>query len=174
VEKENVALIGFRGTGKTQIGKRLAKRLNMRFIDTDKEIVRETGKPIPRIFEDSGEAGFREIEKQIVKRVSGMEKICIACGGGIVLFEENIDNLKKNSTIILLECNAETIYRRIKRDKNRPALTEKEGIEEVKHLLGERERLYQEAADLKIDSGNASLNECVQNIIDIMNERGLL
>tara|TARA_Y100000310_G_scaffold345709_1_gene468608 strand:+ start:11923 stop:12444 length:522 start_codon:yes stop_codon:yes gene_type:complete len=172
--KRNVALIGFRGTGKTQIGKRLAKRLNMKFFDTDKEIVRETGRTIPEIFEQSGESGFREIEKEVVKRVSSMDNVCISCGGGIVLFEENIKNLKNDATIILLESDAKTIYKRIKRDRNRPALTEKEGIEEIKHLLSEREDLYQGAADYKINTSYDPLDVCVQKIIDVMNEAGLL
>ncbi|MFH1391584.1 MAG: shikimate kinase [Candidatus Diapherotrites archaeon] len=172
--KRNVALIGFRGTGKTQIGKRLAKRLNMTFFDTDKEIVRETGKTIPEIFEQSGESGFREIEKQVVKRVSSMDNVCISCGGGVVLFEENIEHLKKDATIILLEADAKTIYRRIKRNRDRPALTEKEGIEEVKHLLSEREELYQNAGDYKINTSYDTLDECVQKIVDVMNEAGLL
>ncbi|MCR4335818.1 MAG: shikimate kinase [archaeon] len=172
--KSNIALIGFRGTGKTQIGKRLAKRLNMDFFDTDKEIIRETGKTIPEIFEQSGEAGFREIEKEVIKRVSTMDNVCISCGGGVILFEENIINLRKNAIIILLESEAKIIYRRIKRDRNRPALTEKEGIEEVKHLLSEREHLYQRSADYKVDTSYDSLDNCVQKIIDVMNEAGLL
>lgn len=171
---ENVALIGFRGTGKTQIGRRLSKRLNMRFVDTDKEIVKETGKSIPQIFSEQGEEGFREIEKRVVKRVSEMRDVCVACGGGIVLFDENIENLKKNSTIILLEAKPNVIFRRIKRDRNRPSLTNKEGIEEIEHLLGERKEKYEKAADFIINTSKVTIYGNVQEIIDILNEKGLI
>jgi len=172
--KTNIALIGFRGTGKTQIGRRLAKRLNFKFIDTDKEIIKKEGKSIPDIFTKIGEIGFRELEKKEVKKVSELDDVCIACGGGIVLSKENIENLKKKATVILLEAEPERIYARISRDKNRPALTDKKGIEEVKHLLEERKEKYETSADFKINTTVDSLNECTQKIMDILNEKELL
>lgn len=173
-ETMNIGLIGFRGTGKTVLGKKLAKRLNMRFIDTDKEIVKETGKKIPQIFQEKGETGFREIESKIVKRVSSMENVCIAYGGGVLLSKENIENLKRNSTIILLESDIKTIYARIKRDRNRPVLTNKKAIEEIEHLLGERKENYEKTANLKFNTGNISVYDSVQKIIDTLNEKGLI
>src|SRR3989344_3609076 len=134
----NIALIGFRGTGKTTLCRKLAKRLGMRFVDTDKEIVKGAGKSIPEIFAEKGEKGFRAIEKKVVEKISAEGNQCIACGGGVVLDNGNVENLKRNSVLILLEARPEKIFARIRRDRNRPALTEKEGIEEVLQLLRER------------------------------------
>lgn len=173
-ENRNIGLIGFRGTGKTTLGKKLAKRLNMQFIDTDKEIVKETGRKIPQIFQEKGEKGFREIESKIVKRVSSMENVCIAYGGGVILSKENIENLKRNSTIILLESDINTIHARIKRDKNRPILTNKKAIEEIEHLLEERRENYEKTASLRFNTGNINIYASVQKIIDTLNEKGLL
>ncbi|MCR4368744.1 MAG: 3-phosphoshikimate 1-carboxyvinyltransferase [archaeon] len=170
----NIALIGFRGTGKTAIGKILAKRLNMKFVDTDKEVVRLAGKSVAQIFAQQGEPTFRELEKEVVDRASGMENTLISCGGGVVLFKENIENLKRNSTVILLESDAKSIYARIKGNRKRPALTDKKGIDEVRHLLAQREGLYVGAADFFVDTSNDSLNGCAQKIIDMLYKRGLI
>lgn len=168
----NIALIGFRGTGKTTIGKRLAKRLGMSFVDADAEIVKRSGMSVPEIFASKGEAGFRSIEKEVVAEVSAMDNACIAYGGGAVLAKENIDNLKRNSTAILLEAEPETIHRRIRHDRNRPALTGKDGIEEVKHLLSERENLYHGAAELRFDTTRDSVEETAQKIIAALKGMG--
>ncbi len=170
----NIALIGFRGTGKTTIGKKLAKRLNMRFVDIDREIAKKEKKTIPQIFAQAGEKGFRELEKAAVKEFSLNENLCIACGGGVVLDKGNIDSLKRNSTIILLEARPETIHIRIRNDRSRPGLTDKRGFEEILHLLAERKQKYDEAAMMRFDTSDATPNETVQNIIDELNTRGLL
>src|SRR3989344_5471559 len=168
----NIAFIGFRGTGKTTIGQRVAKRLNMKFTDIDKEIVKTAGKSVPEIFAQSGEEGFRILERKAVADISSQDNMCIACGGGVVLFKENIDNLKRNSTIILLEAQARVIYRRIRNDSNRPSLTGKEKMDEIIQLLGEREPLYEAAAEMKFDTSQDSVPQTVQKIIDELNERG--
>ncbi len=170
----NIALIGFRGTGKTTAGKKLAKRLKMEFIDLDKKIMKNAGSSIPEIFAISGEKGFRELEKKAVEEVSAGDNLCIACGGGIVLFQQNIDNLKKKSTIILLEAGPEAILSRIRHDRNRPSLTGKGTMDEIRQLLKERERGYDKAADMRFDTTHYSSEQTVQKIIDELNSRGLL
>ncbi len=170
----NIALIGFRGTGKTTLGKKLAKRLNMGFIDLDMGISKKEGKTITQIFAEIGEKGFRELEKKAVAQAGGMDNMCIACGGGVVLDRGNIDSLKRNSTIILLEARAEKIYLRIRHDRGRPKLTDKEGIEEVRHLLAERKKFYDEAASFSFDTSTDSIAESVQKIIDKLDAEGLI
>ena len=170
----NIALIGFRGTGKTTIGKRLARRLQMKFIDLDHEIVRRAGKAIPQIFAESGEQGFREMERRAVEAAAGMDNACIACGGGVVLRKASIDSLKRNSTIILLEARPEVIHARIRHDRNRPSLTGKGAMEEILHLLEERRPLYDAAAQMRFDTSDDSVAETVQKIISGLNERKLI
>ena len=170
----NIALIGFRGTGKTTLCRKLAKRLRMRFIDTDREIVKIAGKNIPQIFSEKGEEGFREIEKKAVEKVSAEDNQCIACGGGVALDNGNVENLKRNSVLILLEAGPETIFARIRRDRNRPALTKKNGMEEVLHLLNERRPFYEKAARFRVDTSDAVVEESVQEIIDLLNAEGVL
>ena len=171
---ERIVLIGFRGTGKTSIGKKLAKRLNMDFFDSDKEIVKKTGKTISGIFAEKGAKGFRELEKHTISRLAKSKNACIACGGGAILLEENVENLKKNAIVILLECDAKTIFGRIRHNKNRPALTKKQGFDEILHLLDERKEKYESAMDLKVNTSKKTINECVQDIIDALDGKELI
>lgn len=168
----NIVLVGFRGTGKTTVGKSLAKRLGMKFVDLDRQIVRMTGKPVPEIFAESGEKGFRELEKKAVADVSMQDNLCIACGGGVVLSVENVDSLKRNSTIILLEAEPKVIYRRIRRDRNRPSLTGNDLMSEIRELLAERKALYDSAVQMRFDTSVDQVHETVQKIIDALNEAG--
>ena len=101
--KENIVLIGMPGCGKTTIGKVAAAELNMNFIDTDDEIAKEAGKEIPRIFEEAGEDGFRELESEIIARVSAVQGAVIATGGGAILRQRNIDLLKENGIIVFID-----------------------------------------------------------------------
>ena len=109
----NIILTGFMGAGKTTIGRIVAKELNMKFIDTDEEIVRTTGLSITEIFERFGEEYFRDIEEEIIERVASGKGLVIASGGGIVLRERNINNLKKNGIIFLLTADENELLNRV-------------------------------------------------------------
>ncbi len=109
-EKENIVLIGMAGCGKTTVGKKLAKELCRVFIDTDEQIVKETGKPIPQIFSEIGEEGFRKIEAETVQRIaSSVTGAIISTGGGVILNEKNIQSLKRNGRIYFLNRPIDTI-----------------------------------------------------------------
>ncbi len=170
----NIVLIGYRGTGKTFVGKALAKKFGRNFTDTDDLIIERAGKSIPRIFEEDGEEEFRKMEKGIVKEVSAKDNLVIACGGGVPVDEENVVNLKKKGVIILLEASPERIYKRIKNDKNRPALTVKPLAGEITYLLKKRKPFYEKAADCRIDSGHNTIQENVEDIVKFLKEKGVL
>src|SRR3989338_2166220 len=147
-----IVLTGFRGTGKTTIGKKLALELGLKFIDVDSEIEKNSGKSIMEIFSQQGEKKFRNKEKQILRKIANNKNCVISTGGGSILDAENRIMLRKNSKIILLEASPETIIKRIKNHKQRPMLTKKNLESEVKELLAKRKTLYEKEFDLKINT----------------------
>ena len=170
----NIVLIGFRGTGKSTVGRLLAKRLERDFIDSDKYIESSTGKTIKSIFEDDGEEGFRKIEADTIAELSKADNKVISAGGGVVLKEENVRNLKDNGFLVLLEATPEIIHNRIAQDKKttqqRPSLTDKKPLDEIKHLIAERKPAYKSAADHTINTSYVSCEDIVNEIITIVNK----
>jgi len=171
----NIALIGFMGTGKTEVAKRLAKKLGKKYVSTDELVVKKFGKPIKRIFEEDGEISFREAEIEVCKKVSALDNVIIDCGGGVVLNKINIDRLKKNSLIILLTASPETIAKRIAKKckgKERPLLKGRNKLKKIKELLAFRKPFYDRAAMYKIDTTNLSIEEVVDRIMEIWENVG--
>ena len=170
----NIVLIGFRGTGKSTVGRLLAKHLERDFIDSDKYIEDSTEKTIKSIFEEDGEEGFRKIEADTIAELSKADNKVISTGGGAVLKEDNVRNLKDNGFLVLLEATPEIIHNRIAQDKNttqqRPSLTDKEPLDEIKHLIAEREPAYKSAADFTINTSYVSCEDIVNEIIMITNK----
>ncbi len=170
----NIVLIGFRGTGKSTVGKLLAKRLERDFIDSDKHIESSTGKTIKSIFQDDGEEGFRKIEADTIAELSKADNKVISAGGGAVLKEDNVRNLKDNGFLVLLEATPEIIHNRIAQDKKttqqRPSLTDKKPLDEIKHLIAQREHAYKNAADYTISTSYVSCEYIVNEIITIANK----
>ena len=134
MKKDSIALIGFMGTGKTVIGKALADYLgnNYEFIETDQIVTEIAGKSIPKIFSEDGEEKFRKYEITACKKASQLKRAVISCGGGIILNKINIENLKKNSYIVLLRATAEEIHKRIIEEgkERRPLINKEEYIDE--------------------------------------------
>jgi len=170
----NIVLIGFRGTGKSTVGRLLAKRLERDFIDSDKYIESSTGKTIKIIFEDDGEEGFRKIEAGAIAELSKVDNRVISAGGGAVIKEENINNLKDNGFLVLLEATPEIIHSRIAQDEKttqqRPSLTDKKPLDEIKHLIEQREHSYKNAADYIINTSYISCEDVVSEIITRVNK----
>jgi len=167
--KTNIALIGFMGAGKTSVGRALAVRLNKEFIRTDDLIVESARKSIPEIFEQDGEPRFRELEIEVVKKISDKKDVVIDCGGGVVLNELNIDNLKKNSRIILLAAPPQVILERTSKDGGeRPLLNTRDRLERIRQLLFSRECLYKRSADFEIDTSNLSVDQVVDKILELL------
>lgn len=165
----NIILIGFRGTGKTTIGKILAQRLDKGFIDADEYLEQKQGKTIKDIFAEGGEKLFREIEARIIEELCLLNDRIIATGGGAILREENVRSLRKNGIIIFLDADVNTLYKRICRDaqtqRKRPNLTNRGAYEEIEYLLAYRRPLYDRMADFVINTAQISKNDAANKII---------
>jgi shikimate kinase len=164
--KTSIALIGFMGTGKSVVGGMLAARLGKDFIDLDAMIEEKAGRTIPEIFRKDGEIGFRELEIEAAREVSGRKNAVIACGGGIVLNKINIDRLRKECVIICLTASPEVILKRTSDDENgRPLLAVSEGTEQIRKLLRFRQPFYERSADFKIDTSKLDVASVVEEIV---------
>ncbi len=164
-----IVLIGYRGSGKTTIGKILSNKLGLKYISTDEEIVRRTGKSIPEFVKEHGWKRFRDVETQVAKALSDEDNIIIDTGGGIVLREENVKALKKNGFVIFLSAPPSVLAERIKDDTMRPPLKEgKTHWEEVKEVLEERLPFYRKAMDVEISTDGKNPEEVCEEIIKIL------
>ena len=162
---KNLFLIGYRGTGKTVLGRRVAIKLKREFVDTDSIIVELAGKSIPQIFSEDGEEKFREWETLALKKACEKEDCIVSCGGGIITQERNFE-LLSTGIVCLLTSGAKVIYDRIYKDGNRPSLTNKDPFEEIVHLLEVRGPMYEKAADFEVHTSVNGVHECVNEIIN--------
>ncbi len=164
--KTNVALIGFMGTGKTAVGQVLAKELNMSFLEMDALISSKAGRPIPEIFEEDGEIGFREIEIEIAKRVAAEQHAVIACGGGVVLNWINIERLRESSVVVLLTASpSETLKRVSKEVGQRPLLEGDDSLTRIRQMLRFRQPFYARAADISVNTSRRSIAGVTEAIV---------
>ena len=154
--KTNVALIGFMGTGKSTVGKILAEKLNKRFVETDSIIEQQAGKSIKQIFEQDGEIHFREMEIDVIKKITVNSDQVIACGGGVVLNKININRLKESSRLVYLTASPLEIFKRTTRDDSRPLLPNSDRLSNIRELLKFRKPFYERAADITINTNRAN------------------
>ena len=150
---ENIYLIGLMGVGKTTIGKQLAKALQRPFFDSDKVIEEANGVDIPTIFSYEGEGGFRMREHIVIQELSNLRGIVMATGGGAVILPENREILKNTGFVVYLRCSIDKILYRTRNDTQRPLLQTANPRQRLQSLLTQRDPMYQECADFKIDSG---------------------
>ncbi|UOD50465.1 shikimate kinase [Orrella daihaiensis] len=158
-------LIGMPGSGKSTIGKGLAKALGRPFIDLDHEIEARCGVAIPVIFEIEGEPGFRKRESQVLEEVAQQPDVVIATGGGAVLAESNREILSQHGVVIYLKASVEELVRRTSRDRNRPLLATNDPKTRLYELLDERSPIYDSLADIVVETGSASVPSVVQQIV---------
>ncbi|MEW6188679.1 MAG: shikimate kinase [Actinomycetota bacterium] len=161
---KNIVLIGFMGSGKSSVGRRLAERLHFRFVDTDSLIEERAKRRIREIFEDSGEPVFRALEAKIIAEVSSGEGQIIACGGGAVLNPKNVEVLKSKGILIYLKTALSAIYERVKNSDERPLLNVPQPKVQIEKLLSRRGKIYEEVADLIVDTTGLSVEQVVQRI----------
>ena len=161
----NIFLVGLMGSGKTTIGRSLAKKLNLRFIDADQEIETRTGASIPLIFEIEGEASFRQREADVIRDLTAQQGIVLATGGGAVLNETSRQLLRERGTVIYLRASVASILQRTSHDKNRPLLQTADPRAKIEALSRERAPLYQEVAHITIETGRPNVHSVVHTIL---------
>ena len=149
---ENIVLIGFMGSGKSSVGRLLARRLRFQFLDTDMLVAERAGMTIPEIFKQHGEQRFRERESAVLESLLGMKRRVVATGGGIVTRPENIPLLRRLGLVVLLTADPEEIYRRVSRNTERPLLQVEDPRARVLEMMTERQQQYDEAAQFRVDS----------------------
>ena len=170
----STVLIGYRGSGKSSIGARLADRLWIKCVDTDAMVVAKAGKSIADLFQSEGEARFRELESQAVREAAAMSDVVIALGGGAPLREENRRVIKEaGHRVVYLKCEPEELLRRIRSDpdtpQSRPSLTEfGGGLEEISKVLAEREPIYRQMADAELEVTYLTPDEAMVYIVRLL------
>ncbi len=162
---ENISLVGFMGSGKSTVGKILAGRLRFIFIDLDKIIELSEEREIKDIFKRDGEKYFRELETKIIRKIYKNKKCVFACGGGVVKRKENMNVIKNNSTAIYLDISAKNALDRLKDDKNRPLIDVENKKEVIEKLIGKRDRLYREYADIVVNGDKNKPEQTSNEII---------
>jgi shikimate kinase len=161
---QNLALIGFMGTGKTTVGRLLAEQLNFEFLDTDEQIEINTGKKISEIFAEQGEPMFRELERQLVEELAHRTQTVISTGGGLPVNPANLASLKTHALVVCLWASPEKILDRVRNQDHRPLLKDPDPLAKIRALLTAREPFYRQA-DVLINTELRSLREVAQQVI---------
>ena len=157
-------LIGLMGSGKSSIGRRLAKRLGCPLIDLDDYIVEKAGKSIPEIFTEQGEEAFRDMESEVLREVLGQPAV-IATGGGAIMREENRRLLKLHPPLIWLKASPEFLAKRIDGDTNRPLIAPGETLKKLQQLAAVRYPIYEQCADFTLLRGELKKRKAVESIL---------
>jgi shikimate kinase len=157
-------LIGLMGSGKSSIGRRLAKHFGISLIDLDDYIVEKAGRTVPDIFAEQGEEGFRDIESDALREVLNQRAV-IATGGGVILREENRALLKRHPPVIWLKASPEFLAKRIDGDSNRPLIAAGETLRKLQQLAETRYPLYEQCADFTLPRGDMKKREALQSIL---------
>lgn len=159
MNEKNIVLIGMRGTGKSKLGRMLAKEMHRKFVDIDEMVEIKAGKSISQIVEEEGWSKFRELEKAMTAKYAICKKLIIATGGGVILDKANTKILKQNGIVILLYAKIETLAKRVSQNKKRPAIKGEDHVKELKEIWEERKDLYIKAADISIDTSKNTENK---------------
>lgn len=171
--EKNIVLIGFMGSGKTSVGKKLSKVLKREFIDMDDFIEKKEGISVNEIFKIKGEEYFRQLEKDLCIKFSEPKNKIIATGGGVIKSSENVNNLKKGGVILYLKSTPKQIAFNLRYDNTRPLLAGGGKERKIAALMEEREPLYNKCADIIINVSNINIDETIEKIKDIINETSI-
>ncbi|OGP68070.1 MAG: hypothetical protein A2170_14590 [Deltaproteobacteria bacterium RBG_13_53_10] len=168
----NLVLIGYRGSGKSTVGKSLAARLRMRFVDTDDLVEERLQLTIGEIVRLQGWDHFRQLEKKIIEEISKESRLVIASGGGAVIDRDNVESLRRNGLIIWLKADHQALARRMGQDpgtpRQRPTLTGKGTLEELEETMSVRESFYERASEIRIDTSRLDVESVVERILTLL------
>lgn len=165
---QNLILIGAMGSGKTTVGKQLAKRMRLDFVDSDHMIEERCGVSISTIFDIEGEDGFRKRETKMLQELCERSGIVLATGGGAIVSEENRILLRKSGYVIYLKTSIETQLARTQKNQNRPLLENVDARDKLNELMDERGQLYEQEADLVVMSGDRVVSKVVDEIVQAL------
>ena len=167
----NLYLVGLMGAGKTTVGRVLARRLKLRFLDSDQEIERRCGVKIPVIFEIEGEPGFRARESAAIAELAQLRGIVLATGGGVVGAPENRRLLAASGTVVYLHAQPESLFERVRHDRNRPLLATADPLARLRELYAERDPLYRSIADVVVETGRQGVTALARDLLGKLGER---
>jgi shikimate kinase len=169
--RRNVYLIGPMGSGKTAVGRRLAALLGKQFFDSDAEIERRTGVDVRYIFEKEGEARFRQRERDVIAELTALDDVVVATGGGVILDPVNRERLTATGVVVYLDTTLDTLVRRTKSSRTRPLLIDADPRTVLERLMVVRRPLYEETADLRIETTGRQVRAVAVDIQQRLAER---
>lgn len=170
----NIYLIGPTGSGKTAVGRQLARDTGLKFVDSDLEIEKRTGVEIAYIFEKEGEAGFRERESEMIRELSTLAGVIVATGGGAILAERNRRLLAATGTVVYLKTTIGEQLRRTGRSRKRPLLNRGNARQVLEQMAAVRQPLYEEIADLTIDTSSRKVRAVAEDLGQKLRDHGIL
>ena len=169
---KNVFFIGFMGSGKTTISQAYSKKYDTKHIEADDIIVERAGMPVTEIFATRGEQAFRDMETDICRELVDVSDYVVSCGGGMPVRPQNVEYMKKNGFIILLEAEPETILERVKNFTTRPLLNGHMNVEYIAQMKQKRADIYANAADVVIHTDNKSVDQIVEEVHESIHRAG--
>jgi shikimate kinase len=170
--KRNIFLIGPTGSGKTAVGRQLARDTGLRFVDSDLEIEKRTGVEVGYIFEKEGERRFRERESEMIRELTALEGIVLATGGGAILAPENRERLAANGIVVYLKTGINEQLKRTGRSRKRPLLNRQDPRQVLESMATARTPLYEEIADIALDTNSQRVRSVAQKLRELLVERG--
>ena len=161
----NIFLIGFMGAGKTTIANELERKLEMHRVEMDEMIVNKQGMSISEIFDEYGELYFRNLESNALIELQKVKQSIVSCGGGVIMREDNAEQMKKNGRVVLLKADPATILERVKDSDERPILNNHMNVDYIRNLLEKRKERYEAVADITVETDGKSLDDVCDEII---------
>lgn len=168
----NIVLIGFMGSGKSTISKKLSERFGMEIVEMDQIIAEREQMSISEIFATKGEPYFRDLETNLLIELQAEKNVVISCGGGVPMRECNVIEMKKNGKVVLLTARPETILERVKDDHSRPLLENNKSVEYISELMEKRREKYEAASDIIVETDEKRADEICEEIAKRVGEEG--